>query len=457
MELTLDNFKEDIDKFKHVITASQGIDEPKVEKLWEQWFAAKAFYLRKWGGAIYELPGTYTFELDAFEKKKRIREFIDTCYWRYNNTALAKFIEFFEDAFYNNITPEDYFYENKKISKGTKIIRAFKHFENDKNVLEDLQNAASRIIQEDKISGTLCFSVHPLDFLSSSENVHNWRSCHSLDGDYRSGNLAYMVDESTFMCYLKSDKESILPNFGEVKWNSKKWRVLMFLSSDMNMLFAGRQYPFNSDSALDIVRKHMLEVTELNYPNDWRKPITDIMHEGERFELHDNYIPVGRKLKSINDLMKEYSPRGGYPLFFNDLTKSSCYTPKYAYRTTRFHNDKFSGLTFDGSKFYIGGAVPCICCGEHEITHSTTMMCNNCECEYGDSVDNGFTYCECCGRRFFEEDGEYVGDSVVCPDCFNNLVRRCDACGEYYYEDDLIYDRELEGYICVYCHNMEEY
>jgi hypothetical protein len=55
-----------------------------------------------------------------------------------------------------------------------KLAKAFKFFTDSKTVLYDLQNRASQIIQEDKVEGTLCLSVHPLDFLSSSMNTYNW-------------------------------------------------------------------------------------------------------------------------------------------------------------------------------------------------------------------------------------------------------------------------------------------
>ena len=40
--------------------------------------------------------------------------------------------------------------------------------------LYTLQNKASQIIQEDCVEGTVCFSVHPLDYLSISENIYNF-------------------------------------------------------------------------------------------------------------------------------------------------------------------------------------------------------------------------------------------------------------------------------------------
>lgn len=125
-----------------------------------------------------------------------------------------------------------------------KLVKAFKYFEENPRSLEDIQNYASRIIQEDKIEGTLCFSVHPLDFLSVSENTYNWRSCHALDGEYRAGNLSYMVDRSTFICYLRGAENQKLPHFPEdVLWNSKKWRMLLYMEDKRRGLMAGRQYP----------------------------------------------------------------------------------------------------------------------------------------------------------------------------------------------------------------------
>ena len=47
------------------------------------------------------------------------------------------------------------------------------------------------ILQDVKVSGDLVLSVHPLDYLSISDNNHNWYSCHSLDGEYGAGNLGY--------------------------------------------------------------------------------------------------------------------------------------------------------------------------------------------------------------------------------------------------------------------------
>ena len=76
-------------------------------------------------------------------------------------------------------------------------------------------------------------SIDPYDFLSISDNNHNWSSCHNLfDGEYRVGNLNYMADSVTMVGYYCSNDlfDEELEAFGNIKtWNSKKWRVLIHL------------------------------------------------------------------------------------------------------------------------------------------------------------------------------------------------------------------------------------
>jgi hypothetical protein len=63
-----------------------------------------------------------------------------------------------------------------------------------------------------------------------------------------------MVDSSTVLCYLKGDNDVKIPMFPDtVKWNSKKWRTLLHFSQNKDLILAGRQYPFPSESGLDLV------------------------------------------------------------------------------------------------------------------------------------------------------------------------------------------------------------
>ena len=111
--------------------------------------------------------------------------------------------------------------------------------------------------------------MHPLDFLSLSENNSNWRSCHALDGDYRAGNLNYMADDVTIVAYIKSSSgDEKLREFPKsVPWNNKKWRALLFINEDV--CYLGRQYPFAAAGVEDLLEKVLHELKLAPEDSQW--------------------------------------------------------------------------------------------------------------------------------------------------------------------------------------------
>lgn len=343
------------------------------------------------------------------------------------------------------------------IPRGMKIVKSFKYFEKDEDTLADIQSAASMIIQEDKIEGKLCMSVHPLDFLSLSENTYNWRSCHALDGDYRAGNLSYMVDSSTVICYLKSDRDEKLPNFPpEVKWNSKKWRVLLFFSNDWDMIFAGRQYPLMTGTGLNFIKDKIFpKVFKINDLTDWTNKQIDSFKVDDKTVAHfrSPYIPVGEHLRPLSEIVIN---RPG-SLQFNDLLSSTCYKSTYCIRHSE--EDQFFTnflMTKNSTVVEVGGSVPCCRCGKHHIQLSESFMCNDCEIKYGSAEGDEIAICPCCGNRFYYDDGYFVegAGEVLCPDCAVEYTDTCDECGELCLKDELIFDGEK--HICIYCKGARE-
>jgi hypothetical protein len=439
-------------EFDQVISYSQNIPYPKSDKLFELWLEAKRDIIEAFGGnLIYKVPEKVSFELSHKEKMLRVNDFIESVSMTWDNEPLASFIDDNKESFFNNIVEKGVVLgDNTKIPKGMKLVKAFKFFENDKKVLEELQNRASMLIQEDKIEGYLCFSVHPLDYLSSSENNYNWRSCHSLDGEYRSGNISYMTDKSTIVCYLVTDDRlHNLPNFpSQVKWNSKKWRMLLFLSDSWNAMYAGRQYPFFSDTALGLIREKAMEAFKMgghwtHWHNDEIKHY-DFEGDDEKRDtvIFDRlYVPIHRRLYAKNDLISD----GLHSQHFNDLLRSSCYIPYYCWNRSHWTSVHFS----------IGAEAPCLRCGGSHISVTDDMLCTDCELEYGSSEDEMFITCDCCGRRILYDDAWFVesaGD-YVCGQCADLECQTCDHCGDLYYKSEITYDRRNEDYRCHYCHS----
>ena len=51
-------------QFKEVIKYSQGISDPKVDRLFEDWEMNKSKFIKRFGGLIYEQPDPVELTLD---------------------------------------------------------------------------------------------------------------------------------------------------------------------------------------------------------------------------------------------------------------------------------------------------------------------------------------------------------------------------------------------------------
>ena len=442
------------EQVSQVIAFSQSVANPQVHAIIEKWHEAKMEFIMAWKDYIYELPEPVTFYLSADEKRRRFNEFIDAVDNTYGNSDLTEFLDSLSiDEIFDNHLQRDWYLDGQnKIVKGTKVSKAFKYFESNEEILRKLQDQLSVIIQEDKITGTLCLSVHPLDYLSVSENIYHWRSCHALDGDYRSGNLQYMVDKSTIVCYLRGADGQKLPNFpADVPWNSKKWRMLLFLSDNRQAMFAGRQYPFFSPTAMDIVQQVLLDSLGKRV-RAWTPWYNDFIKQFPRAEseynnesdnwLNDRYISMHGQMFPMRKLIIE--PKK--PLFFNDLTDSSFYYPYYSW-------NRYAGTDCE---FHIGDEAPCPCCNGRSIVNiPEDMRCQKCYEEWldGDNPSSEFVYCECCDRRILRSDAYFIdGDeAILCEYCYTDCVNRCEKCEKEFYTSAIKYDRETGKYLCPYC------
>ena len=456
-------------QFKSVISYSQNIPDPKVDVLFREWETNKEKFINRFGGLIYEWSEPIEFTLDDAQKRQRAMEFATTVSDTFNNPNLAEFIDENLDGFFENKVIKTC--GEKGIPTGMKLLKAFKYFESNKAALRSIQDLASNIIQENKIKGTLCFSVHPLDFLSSSENTYNWRSCHALDGEYRAGNLSYMIDNCTFMVYLKGADNQKLYGFGPVEWNSKKWRMLIHAAEDDSIMFAGRQYPFSSKSGIDTVLNiynNLMLMGKKEHPwisswykyAGWRADYVDSYVPYDATDMEDvvslatRYIVYDNQLVDIRRVVRE----GPNCLNYNDILKSTCY--KYPYYAIY---DPYSYHSVDhllANPIVVGEEVPCLHCGEELIRNPETMRCDDCELEYGTEENDVYSSCDCCGARIYVDDAICVGDDgdLICDSCFHAHAFVCDYCGNVYYEADRVFvaDKDNEEGGSWYCRGCYE-
>lgn len=448
-------------QFEQVINYSQGFKPAQSKQVIKQWFKAKKPFIKKLGGFIYEYPETITTDLSDVEKRMKISDLTDWVERKYRLYDLSDFITANEKTFFENVVAEEYKYKDTVIPKGMKLLKAFKYFEENKDILNDIQNVASMYIQQNKISGKLCLSVHPLDFLSSSENTLNWRSCHALDGEYRAGNLSYMLDESTIICYLKSDEEVELPRFpSSVPWNNKKWRCLLFFSENNKMMFAGRPYPFAANGLLNKIRDIVQELKLIEVSNnfywekkclsEWRNDYIDTFNfsDGTQVKLENRHI-----LNNFNELVslrKIITDQHG-SCHYNDLLRSSCYVPYYAQvEYASNHVPEYE------AHFRIGAKTLCLNCGKHLVSEPDSMLCEDCLEHYESEKYLDGMFCSECGARIRNDEGEYVATGeFLCPNCIREYTQICYKCNERYYQDDMSVVRDEDNahvhWICTNC------
>lgn len=460
----IEQFAEIQQQFDEVISHSQCIDNVQSDLMLSMWETAKKPFYSKMGGLIYEYPTPVCFEMDIDAKTSRLESFLNTIAEKgIFCEIIANFLAANSDGFFENKTVVDW--EESRgnysfsIPRGMRIGKALKKTFCDyvnEDILEDIRNEMSRIIQENKVTGTLCLSVHPLDYLSSSENNHNWRSCHALDGDYRAGNLSYMVDNCTIIAYLKSTGEDVkLPRFPQsVKWNDKKWRCLLFFDRENKLIYSGRQYPFASNSAFEHLSRALIA---LNFFDDnpvcadkWRPSVfTSAVINNVEWRSDSRYITLfDGGIMPLDDLITDHSES----YHFNDLMRSSFYLPHvYDYGYYFYGDSRYK------TRMVVGGPTYCLKCGKaHLLQDSNTMMCPNCAEGYGEEEE--VEYCGLCGSRIRVDDELYTmlaNGMIYCEDCTDNAdLRECSYCGQLVDIDNPTDDSikvDENGCLCAYC------
>lgn len=117
----------------------------------------------------------------------------------------------------------------------------------------------SLALNQKVLKGDLCLSIHPLDYMTMSDNEEGWDSCMSWreDGEYKQGTVEMMNSPCVVVGYLASDSNSL--EWCDNEWNSKKWRSLFIV--DKNFIVNIRSYPYDNDN---LVKSAIAEIAKLS-------------------------------------------------------------------------------------------------------------------------------------------------------------------------------------------------
>lgn len=350
---------------------------------------------------------------------------------------------------FTNRVAKEFSYRNKdnkviKVPEGAKVMKVLQKIakEFDLPDFEIFRNHISRIteIRKSKIKFTL--SIHPLDYMTMSDNANGWESCMNWTqgpGSYRAGTIEMMNSPVVVVAYITT--KPYYPANTSIEWTSKSWRELIIVHP--NTICSVKSYPYYNisfDKALvnwlaDLVE----EKTEWRYnrkkPQESLESCSDIKAWQDK-EDKDNYFLLHFE---TNEMYNDFGNTDNYGIF-------SINPPDNKYHTSTIN---YSGL------------MTCMCCGENGYwsDDTETVICEDCE----PSI-----YCCCCDERVNINDAIEVDGEWVCEDCYNDL-HRCMCCEDAHFEDDLIlmfvghienqtinvdYD---EHYICSECLANKEY
>ena len=286
----------------------------------------------------------------------------------------------------------------------------------------------SQIFNQANIDGELCLSIHPLDFMTMSDNSNNWDSCmtwtrYDNPGDYRAGTVECMNSPYIIVAYLHNPKhtmtkKNIRNSYNNVcddwEWNSKRWRELFIVQEGVIMEIKG--YPYQDEN---LTNACLMWLKELAHNIGWDYNDEELNTQDSIDVDDENYYSV--------------TPETTYHMY-NDVGTLPVHRMRVNYEKLKARCEKNSGYCNSNSNenFYE------TCYQDRDEKkrwhHIYTIP-------YG-----GYASCMCCGGWL--DDDEERSDKVLCESCMPGF--KCACCGEWITSHPYFISNSDDP-ICEYC------
>ena len=318
-----------------------------------------------------------------------------------------------------------------KVQKGSRPMRVINRLNNafhfgEPEGAKELAVWQSRFLNDKKLEGDVCLSIHPLDYMTMSENNCDWTSCMNWPegGCYRGGTVEMMNSPMVIVAYLKSSKNPLNMDLGwnrDLKerewmpWSNKKWRILICVNE--YGIFSVKGYPYQHK-----------ELTQ--FCMEW---IASLINN-RKFNAPKQFRPYRDKLMNNEETYLNINPRT-YRMY-NDFGSCDHYMMLDATYADSLPKDE---ITY--CNFVYSGASECMYCGSLAYIDSANgvyfdgegmLTCTKCSghCNSEESA------CDLCGAVYPNEDMIWVGETLVCPDCFETECFEDSWTYEFGFNDD---------------------
>lgn len=285
---------------------------------------------------------------------------------------------------------------------------------------EDFRIRHSQALNQKKLKGRLTLSIHPLDYMTMSDNECDWSSCMSWkeDGCYRQGTIEIMNSPMVLVAYLESANNpmAIPLSDGKVEyWNSKKWRELFIVNN--NIICEVKSYPYRNKyitgEVLDWLKELDNKVRSENWANQVIREVEGTEYKdywSEKYHAFNTYDnPAGSEYVIEHQItVKPYTT-----LMYNDFcTGHLGYFPRYV-----------EDRTETKIEFCYSGKSECMICGTagEKFTWDSEgdTICLDC---------SGYTRCDICDDSIYDGDFYRVDGNILCESCY-----------EYGTDEDILY------------------
>lgn len=391
-------------------------------KLLRYWDNAKSEYLYRLLGNQFQVSKEFEYNKGVSSLRRGLMK-----YWEDSNSACARFRRIFDrfmwdnrialgsnyyklqklmetDCLLNQSYDEEEFSVNTpdgksiKIQKGCRPLRMIARVAKaygGLNLVDEFQTEVSLVLNQKKLKGTITLSIHPLDYMTMSDNWSDWSSCMSWqeEGCYRRGTVEMMNSRCVLVAYLASadrNMEIYDMNGHKCEWNNKKWRELFIVTPEV--ITGVKGYPYQNDDLVQTINSWIKELAEANLGWNYCANNTKYQHR-EAF----NYVDTNGETQSCK-------------LYFSTCTMYNDFgTIDQHWCIMGEHADDYVDIDYSGAEI-------CLCCGDSccDFDGEGALVCYDC--------DGDHSTCEECGCRMYEDDMYELDGSYYCESCYQNLA-----------------------------------
>ena len=308
-DLLTDSDKSKIESYRNAYASAWDRQkrQTSIEHLLRHWNEAKSKYLESIFGDQLIITKPIKFNEDKYDLWSKMSDLVhkDSRVNRFYNDIISVYRKNIENLPYSSPECQSYYFvtslfndmtltDNKiqdtrfeynkhtfdlqigddvlKVQKGSKPMRIISKIANaykigiepDEDGISDFEyfrRKHSLALNQKVLTGDLCLSIHPLDYMTMSDNAEGWDSCMSWenDGEYKQGTVEMMNSPCVVVGYLASEHNTIgwWGSNGE-EWNSKKWRSLFIVDKDF--IINVRSYPYDNNN---LVKEVIKEIAKL--------------------------------------------------------------------------------------------------------------------------------------------------------------------------------------------------